>query len=72
MKKLIASVAVATFAMLGMSSAHAADPATLALSGGSATFGLDPAVITATASVPGTVAFSAARSEEHTSELQSH
>ena len=59
MKKLIASVAVATFAMLGMSSAQAADPATLALSGGSATFGLDPAVITATASVPGTVAFSA-------------
>jgi hypothetical protein len=46
--------------MLGMSSAQAADPATLALSGGSATFGLEPAVITATASVPGTVAFSAA------------
>ena len=60
MKKLIASVAVATFAMLGMSSAQAADPATLALSGGSATFGLEPAVITTTASVPGTVAFSAA------------
>ena len=58
MKKLIASVAVATFAVLGMSSAQAAE--TLVLSGGSATFGLDPAVITATASVPGTVAFSAA------------
>ena len=60
MKKVFASVAVAAFAVLGMSSAQAADPATLALSGGSATFGLDPAVITATASVPGTVAFSAA------------
>ena len=57
MKKIIASVAVATFAVLGMSSAQAAE--SLALSGGSATFGLDPAVITATASVPGTVAFSA-------------
>jgi hypothetical protein len=60
MKKVFASVAVAAFAVLGMSSAQAADPATLALSGGSATYGLDPAVITATASVPGTVAFSAA------------
>lgn len=59
MKKVFASVAVAAFALLGMSSAHA-DAPTLALSGGSATFGLDPAVITATASVPGTVAFSAA------------
>ncbi|MFM8621038.1 MAG: hypothetical protein ACKOCL_03345 [Candidatus Nanopelagicaceae bacterium] len=58
MKKIIASVAVAAFAVLGMSSAQAAE--TLALSGGSATFGLEPAVITATASVPGTVAFSAA------------
>lgn len=58
MKKIIASVAVAAFAVLGMSSAQAAE--TLVLSGGSATFGLDPAVITATASVPGTVAFSAA------------
>lgn len=57
MKKVIASVAVATFAVLGMSSAQAAD--SLALSGGSATYGLDPAVITATASVPGLVAFSA-------------
>jgi hypothetical protein len=60
MKKIFASVAVAAFAVLGISSAQAADPATLALSGGSATFGLDPAVITATASVPGSVAFSAA------------
>jgi hypothetical protein len=59
MKKVFASVAVAAFAVLGVSSAHAADPATLALSGGSATYGLDPAVITGTASVPGTVAFSA-------------
>ena len=57
MKKIIASVAVATFAVLGMSSAQAAE--TLALSGGSATYGLEPAVITATASVPGAVAFSA-------------
>ena len=59
MKKLMASVAIATFATLGISSAHAADP-TLALSGGSATYGLDPATITATASVPGKVEFSAA------------
>ena len=59
MKKIIASVAIATFAALGVTSANAAD-ATLALSGGNATYGLDPAVITATASVPGTVAFSAA------------
>ena len=58
MKKIIASVAVATFAVLGMSSAQAAE--SLALSGGNATYGLDPAVITATASVPGMVAFSAA------------
>jgi hypothetical protein len=60
MKKVFASVAVAAIAVLGMSSAQAADPATLALSGGNAVYGLDPAVITATASVPGTVAFSAA------------
>ena len=59
MKKIIASVAIAAFASLGMASAHADTP-TLALSGGNAVFGLDPAVITATASVPGTVAFSAA------------
>jgi hypothetical protein len=58
MKKVFASVAVAAFAVLGMSSAQAADPATLALSGGSGVYGLDPAVITGTASVPGTVAFS--------------
>jgi len=58
MKKIIASVVVATFATLGMSTAHAAD--SLALSGGNAVYGLDPAVITATASLPGTVAFSAA------------
>lgn len=60
MKKIFASVAVAAFAVLGMSSAHAADPATVALSGGSAVYGLDPATITATASVPGMVEFSAA------------
>ena len=59
MKKIIASVAIATFASLGVTTANAAD-ATLALSGGNAVFGLDPAVITATASVPGSVAFSAA------------
>ena len=59
MKKIIASVAIAAFASLGMATAHA-DAPTLALSGGNAVFGLDPAVITATASVPGTVAFSAA------------
>lgn len=60
MKKLFASVGVAAFAVLGMSSAQAADPATVALSGGNAVYGLDPATITATASVPGMVAFSAA------------
>jgi hypothetical protein len=59
MKKIIASVAIATLASLGVTTANAAD-ATLALSGGNAVFGLDPAVITATASVPGSVAFSAA------------
>ena len=59
MKKIIASVAIAAFASLGMATAHA-DAPTLALSGGNGVFGLDPAVITATASVPGTVAFSAA------------
>ena len=59
MKKIIVSVAIAAFASLGMATAHA-DAPTLALSGGNAVFGLDPAVITATASVPGTVAFSAA------------
>lgn len=59
MKKIFASVAIAAIATLGMNSAYAAD-ATLALSGGNAVFGLDPATITATASVPGTVAFSAA------------
>ena len=45
MKKIIASVAVAAFAALGMASAHA-DAPTLTLSGGSAVFGLDPAIIT--------------------------
>ncbi|MGI9198572.1 MAG: hypothetical protein ACR2I9_02545 [Candidatus Nanopelagicaceae bacterium] len=59
MKKIIAAVAVAAFAAFGAPVANAAD-ATLALSGGNAVFGLDPATITATASVPGTVAFSAA------------
>ena len=58
MRKLVASVAVAAFAVFGMASANA-DAPTLTLSGGSAVFGLDPAIITATASVPGTVAFSA-------------
>ena len=60
MKKVFASVAIAAIASLGVTSAHAADPATLSLSGGSAVYGLDPAIITATASVPGQVAFSAA------------
>ena len=58
MRKLVASIAVAVFAVFGMASANA-DAPTLTLSGGSAVFGLDPAIITATASVPGTVAFSA-------------
>jgi len=59
MKKKFATIAVAVIAVLGIPTANAAD-ATLALSGGNAVFGLDPATITATASVPGTVAFSAA------------
>ena len=59
MKKIFASVAIAAIAVLGVAPAQAADQ-TLVLSGGNAVFGLDPAVITATASTPGTVAFSAA------------
>lgn len=59
MKKIFASVAIAAIAVLGIAPAQAADQ-TLVLSGGNAVFGLDPAVITGTASTPGTVAFSAA------------
>jgi opacity protein-like surface antigen len=43
MKKVFESVAVAAFAVLGMSSAQAADPATLAYLAVAAAYGLDPA-----------------------------
>ena len=64
MKKFTGAVVISAVALLGGAvvgvPAHAADPATVVLSGGSAVFGLDPASIVATASVPGTVKFSAA------------
>ena len=63
MKKLTGAVVITAVALFGGATvgapAQAADP-TVVLSGGSAVFGLDPANITATASVPGTVKFSAA------------
>jgi len=62
MKKFTGAVVISAVALFGGAfvgaPAHAADP-TVVLSGGSAVFGLDPATITATASVPGTVKFSA-------------
>jgi hypothetical protein len=57
---IITVVALWAGAALFASPASAATTPTLVLSGGSAIFGLDPAVITATASTAGTVAFSAA------------
>ena len=64
MKKFTGAVVISAVALFGGAivgaPAHAADPATVVLSGGSAVFGLDPASIVATASVPGAVKFSAA------------
>lgn len=64
MKKFTGAVVISAAALFGGAivgvPAHAADPATVVLSGGSAVFGLDPASIVATASVPGAVKFSAA------------
>ncbi len=63
MRKFTGAVVISAAALFGGAivgaPAQAADP-TLVLSGGSAVFGLDPASIVGTASVPGTVAFSAA------------
>lgn len=65
MKRFISSIVISALAMVGGAvvggtPAYAATVPTLVLSGGSAVFGLDPATITATASTPGTVKFSAA------------
>jgi hypothetical protein len=57
-KKLIVALALAGTAMVGTPAFAAAATPTLVLSGGSTVFGLDPAIIVATASAPGTVAFS--------------
>ncbi len=58
-KALIVALALAGGAIVGSSAAFAAATApTLALSGGSTVFGLSPAIIVATASAPGNVAFS--------------
>ena len=57
-KALIVALALAGTAMVGTSAAFAATTPTLVLSGGSTVFGLSPAVIVATASAPGNVAFS--------------
>lgn len=63
MKKIISTIAIGALALLGSvvasGSASATTPSTLVLSGGSAVIGLDPAIIKATASVAGTVKFSA-------------
>jgi hypothetical protein len=63
MKKFTGAVVISAVALFGSAivgaPAQAADP-TLVLSGGSAVFGLDPASIVGTASVPGVVQFSAA------------
>jgi len=56
---LIAAMALSASAIVGSSSAFAAATApTITLSGGSTVFGLDPAIIVATTSAPGNVAFS--------------
>ena len=65
MKRIISSIVISALtvvggAVVGGTPAYAAATPTLVLSGGSAVLGLDPATITATASAPGTVQFSAA------------
>lgn len=61
MRKLIIGAIMSAIAFtgssVGSSIAHA-DPANIVLTGGSTVFGLDPAIITATTSVAGTVAYS--------------
>lgn len=58
-KSLIVALALSVSAIAGSSTAFAeATAPTLVLSGGSTVFGLDPAIIVATASAPGVVAFS--------------
>lgn len=58
MKKLISTLAITALAMgFGVGSASAATTPTLTLSGGNAVYGLGPALVTATASVEGTVEF---------------
>ena len=58
-KVLIVALALTGGAIVGSSSAFAAAAApTIVLSGGSTVFGLDPAIIVATTSAPGNVAFS--------------
>lgn len=57
-KALIVALALSVTAIVGSSTAFAAATApTLVLSGGSTVFGLDPAIIVATSSAPGNVAF---------------
>ena len=57
---VISALAVVGGAVVGGTPAYAATTSTLVLTGGSGVFGLDPAIITATASSAGTVAFKAA------------
>ena len=57
---LISGLALVGGAVVGGAPAFAATTPTLVLSGGSTVFGLDPAIIVATASTAGNVAFSAA------------
>lgn len=61
MRKLLVATMVSAIALTGgaagTSVAHA-DAATVVLTGGSGVFGLDPAIVTATASVAGSVGFS--------------
>jgi hypothetical protein len=58
-KIIIATLGVIATIFVGISPTFAANTPTLILSGGSGVFGLDPAIIVATASVAGNVAFTA-------------
>jgi len=58
-KIIVAVFGIITISFIGLSPTFAANTPTLILSGGSGVFGLDPAIIVATASVAGNVAFSA-------------
>lgn len=57
MRKIVMGIVTGALFIAGISSASAADP-TLVLSGGSTVFGLTPATIVGTASLPGNIAFS--------------